>query len=83
MVGHCIPSAVELLTAAILDLGTEKAWDEYDRPTQGVGLKRIEERGEGAGGGKRSSATINWGVGHFLPPLLHFTRCRRGVEVGA
>ena len=36
----------------ILDWGTEKAWDEYNGVTQGVGVRRIGERGEGAGGGK-------------------------------
>ena len=31
----------------ILDWGTEKAWDEYNRLTQGVGVRRIGERGRG------------------------------------
>ena len=43
----CLHSRPPSWIAAILDWETEKAWDEYNRATQGVGLRRIWESGEG------------------------------------
>ena len=43
---------------------TEKAWDEYYRATQGVGLRRTGERGEGAGEEKYAPCPL---------PLLPFS----------